>query len=257
MKRTLGSWWWTGAAVAVAMVVPMVTPMAVLGQAGGLPGGELGYNAAMAKLFADIPYFSANVETSLTNLTDKTRMSIPMRMHKRQDQLRIEVDLVKLKGTGAAVQGLAAIQNIGMARMTSLVDPKKKGMTVLFPDLKASSTMSMTEADLPEAGFKATKKAAGKETVNGQACVRQQVTLTSADGQRVEATTWEATALGGFPIRMLFRQQDGSMVMSFRDVVLQAPAAALFEVPKDYKAFDSMSSLMQDAMARVLAAPFK
>lgn len=251
--RVFGTFWTATWALAVAVVASL----SALGQAGGMPGGELGYNAAMAKLFADVPYFSADVETTLTNLTDKTRLSIPMRMHKRQDQLRIEVDFVKLKGTGMAMQGLAAMQNIGMARMTSLVDPKQKGMTVLFPELKAYSKVSMSEADLPEDGFKVSKKPAGKETVNGQACVRQKVTLTSTDGQKVEATTWEATALGNFPIRMLFQQKEGSMNMAFRDVVLQSPADDLFKVPADYKSFDSMSSLMQEAMTRAITAPRK
>ena len=251
--RIFGTFW----TVNWALLATLVASFSVLGQGAGIPGGELGYNAAMAKLFADVPYFSADVETTLTNLTDKTRLSIPMRMHKRQDQLRIEVDFVKLKGTGLAMQGLAAMQNIGMARMTSLIDPKQKGMTVLFPDLKAYSKVSMSEADLPEDGFKVSKKAAGKETVNGQACMRQKVTLTSTDGQKVEATTWEATALGNFPIRMLFQQKEGSMNMAFRDVVLQAPADDLFKVPTDHKSFDSMSSLMQEAMTRAITAPRK
>ena len=226
--------------------------LTTLAQGAGIPGGELGYNAAMAKLFADIPHFAANVETTLTNLTDKTRLTVPMRMLKRQDELRIEVDFVKLKGTGLALQGLAAMQNIGMARMTSLVDPKKKGMTVVFPDLKAYSKVSMAEADLPEAGFKVAKKAVGKDTVDGQPCIRQQVTLTSTDGKKVDATTWESTTLGNFPIRMFFKQTEGSLTMLFRNVELKPQDEALFKVPTDHKAFESVSSLMQEAMTRAI-----
>lgn len=253
MKRNNVSWW---SAISVAWMVAWA-PLTAPAQAPGLPGGELGYNAAMAKLFADIPYFSVSVETVLTNLTDKSRLTVPMRMHKRQDLLRIEVDLVKLKGTGVALQGLSAMQNIGMARMTSLVDPKEKGMQVLFPDLKAYSKVTTSEVALPDAGFKVTKKAGGKETINGQACVRQQVTLTSTDGQKVEATTWEATGLSNFPIRMLFRQKEGSMVMTFSDVRLEAPADDLFKIPSDYKPFESMSALMQEAMTRAISGAGK
>ncbi|MBL9128310.1 MAG: hypothetical protein JNL97_11710 [Verrucomicrobiales bacterium] len=233
------------------------SPGSAFGQAPGVPGGELGYNAAMAKLFADIPFFSADVETTLTNLTEKTRLSVPMRMHKRQDQLRIELDFAKLKGTGLALQGLTAMQNIGMARMVSLVDPKGKSMTVLFPDLKAYTKVSVAEADLPADGFKVTKKPSGKDTVDGQPCVRQLVTLTSKDGTKVEATTWEAAALGNFPVRMLFRQKEGSMAMAFKGVVLRAPADDQFAVPSDHKPFDSMSSLMQEAMTRAITGPRK
>lgn len=252
LMRSLGTVWAKAGTVSLMVVALGWSSLTAKGQGAGIPGGELGYNAAMAKLFADIPHFAANVETTLTNLTDKTRLTVPMRMLKRQEELRIEVDFVKMKGTGLALQGLAAMQNIGMARMTSLVDPKQKGMTVIFPELKAFSKVSMSEADLPEAGFKVVKKPVGKDTVDGQACVRQQVTLTSTDGKKVEATTWEATALGNFPIRMFFKQSEGSLTMTFRNVELKPQDEALFKVPADHKSFDSVSSLMQEAMTRAI-----
>ncbi len=239
-------------ALVAVIVAAVVAPVMATAQAPGIPGGELGYNAAMAKLFADIAYFSADVETTLTNLNDQTRLSIPMRMHKRKDQLRIEVDFVKVKGTGLAMQGLGAMQSIGMARMVSLVDPKEKGMTVLFPDLSAYSKVSMAEADLPDDGFKVSKRPAGKDTVNAQACVRRG----DARGQRGSGR-WKprpGARHRKFPGHMLF-QQKGSMLMDFRNVKLAAPADDLFKVPAGYKSFASMSTLMQEAMTRALTPP--
>lgn len=224
-------------------------------QAPGMPGGNAGFNAAVAKLFGNIPVFSAMVETALTNKADKSRLALPMRMLKREDRFRIEVDFGKMKGTGVALQGLSAMQNIGMARMTSLVLPQDKGMIILFPELKFQTRVSLSEADLPTAGFQLTKKPLGKETIQGQPCVRNLVTLTAADGTKTEVTTWESQSLGGFPVRMLFRQEDGTMLMTFSEVSLGAPAEELFKVPGDYRAFSSMAGLMQEAMTRAISGP--
>lgn len=226
--------------------------LAASGQTPGMPGGNVGYNAAVAKLFADIPAFIANVETVLTNRADNSRLTIPMRMLKRQDQLRIEVDFVKIKGGGVSLQGLSAMQNIGMARVVTLVNQKDGGMTVLFPDLKASTRVGMSEVDLPDARVRVSKKEVGKDTIGGQRCVRQQVTLVSPDGKKVEATTWESPALGNFPVRMFFRQDDGTMVMNYTDVQLTAPGDDEFKVPADYRPFESISQLMQDAMTKAM-----
>lgn len=221
-------------------------------QAPGMPGGNAGFNAAVARLFGDIPVFSAMVETALTNQTDKSRLTLPMQMMKREDRFRIEVDFGKMKGTGVALQGLSALQNIGMSRMASLVLPQDKGMTILFPELKFQTRVSLSEADLPSAGFGLTKKPLGKETIQGQPCVRNLVTLTASDGTKTEVTTWESQPLGGFPVRMLFRQDDGSMMMTFSAVSLGAPSEELFKVPGDYRAFGSMAGLMQEAMTRAV-----
>lgn len=221
-----------------------------------MPGGNVGFNAAVAQLFADVPAFSASVETAITNQAENTRMVLPMLMYKNGDKFRIDVDFVKLRGAGAALQGLSALQNIGMSRMASLVLPQEKGMVVLFPELKFQTRVSLSEADLPADGYKITKKSGGKETVNGQPCVRQQVTLTTKDGEKTEATTWESSTLNHFPVRMMFRQDKekdgGIMWMTFSDVKLASPGDDLFKVPSDYKGFNSISGLMQEAMTRAL-----
>lgn len=234
------------AALALASVIGLRA------SAQGLPGGNIGFNATVAMLFNDIPAFSANVESALTNKQDNTRMTLPMRMLKRDDQFRLEVDLTKIKGSSSIVQSMATIQNIGMARMASVVSTKNKEMLVMFPELKFYTKVALSEVDVPTGDYKVTKKAGSKETIDGQPCVRQQVILTATDGKKTEATTWEAPALKNFPVRMLFRPEGSSMAMNFSSVELTAPGAESFAAPKDYKAFDNISSLMQEAMTQVM-----
>jgi hypothetical protein len=234
---------------AVVMAAGLLFVPTARAQAPGMPG-NIGFNAAVARLFGDIPAFSATVETVLTNRSERSRLTVPMRMLKLQDRFRIEVDFVKMKGSGVAFTGLGAMQNIGMARMVSLVLPEEKGMIVMFPDIRFYARVPLSEADLPSGGFKLNKRQAGRETVNGQACIRQQVTITGTGGEKTEATTWEAPALSHFPVRMLFRPGGDSMMMNFSEVRLAAPAADQFKVPADYKAFNSIGGLMQEAMTQ-------
>jgi len=248
MRMTSNRWVGSSVAALVAWCLAGLAGGSALAQ--GMPGGGAGYNAIVARLFADIPAFSAKVETALTNTADKSRLLIPMRMMKRDRVMRIEVDFTKMNGSGVAMQGLAGMQNIGMARMTSLVIPGEHFMRVLFPDLKFHSKVELSDSDLPNAEFKVQKKSLGKDTINGQACARQLVTIVSKDGQKNEATTWEATALNNFPVRISFKPQDSTMVMSFTEVALGAPPEDQFKVPADYKEFDSVSSLMSEAMTR-------
>lgn len=148
------------------------------------------------------------------------------------------------------MQGVPMMQNLGLARMATLVQPNQRSMTVLFPDVKYYTRIAMAEADLPRPDVRIEKRSAGRDTINGQACVRQRVTMTSPDGVKTEATVWEAPRLGNFPLRIEVKPDEGSMRMTFRDVKLAEPEGDLFEVPKDYQGFNSIGALMQAATQR-------
>jgi hypothetical protein len=42
------------------------------------------------------------------------------------------------------------------------------------------------------------------------------------------------------------------MQMDFKDLVLSVPEANLFEVPQNYRRFDSIAGLMQEAMTQAI-----
>jgi hypothetical protein len=59
-------------------------------------------------------------------------------------------------------------------------------------------------------------------------------------------------ALNKFPVRIAFHTDGSSVVMNFSEVNLAAPPEDQFEVPSDYKSFESMTTLMQEAVTRIL-----
>jgi hypothetical protein len=233
---------------AVLLICSCAMILASRGQ--GIPGGDAGFNAVVAQLFADVPAFSASVATALTNKADKTWVQVPMRMSKRDKRFRIEVDLEQMKGTAPGLANIASMRAIGMSKMASLVVPEEKGMVVVFPDLKAWTRVALAEADFAVSGFKVNKRRAGRDTVRGMECVRQRVTLTARDGTKTEATVWESTAHKGFPIRVLLEPEESTVLLDFDKIELSAPAANLFQAPKDFRQVSTISALMQEALSR-------
>lgn len=215
-------------------------------------GGDAGFHGSIAGLFGEVAAFSADAEVGLTNRTDQTRLNVPMRVFKSRDRFRLEVDLQRVQGTGNAVQGLSALRGIGMTRMTCLVLPEEKGMILMFPELKLGTRVALSETALPADGFRVEKRAVGKETVEGQACVRQEVQVTTSDGARVPGTVWEAAALKGFPVRMLFLPDGSGLGLRFSQVRMASPGEEMFRVPSDVRIVDGAAGLMQEAMTRAL-----
>lgn len=232
------------ALLAVLLWAPVAT-----GQ--GMPGGGVGYNAVVAKLLSGFPAFSASVETLMTNKTDNSRLSVPMAMSKRGDILRVDVDLSKMTGTGVSLDQITAMQNIGLAKMAMLVNPAERVMTVLFPDSKFATQVAMSPTDVMNPGVKVSKRQSGKDKIAGQPVLRQVVTMSGEDGKKTEATTWEDPALGHFPVRIAFRQEGTAIVMNFNGATLDSGAEDRFLPPPDFKKFDGMPALMNEARMKV------
>lgn len=238
--------------MAAGLVACVLAGVTAWGQGTRRGGGEGGFHGSLAGLFGDAVAFSADAEVGLTNRTDQSRLNVPMRVFKSRDRFRLEVDLQRVQGAGNAAQGLSTLRGIGMTKMTCLVLPEEKGMILMFPELKVGMRLPFSETALPADGFRVEKRAAGKETLEGQACVRQEVQVTTSDGARVAGTVWEATALKGFPVRMLFQPEDSGLGLRFSQVRMAAPGEEMFRVPSDVRLVDGAAGLMQEAMSRAL-----
>lgn len=221
-------------------------------QGGAMPGGDPGFNSLVTKLFRQIPVFTAAVETIMTNKSDRSRVTMPMKMAKRDNVLRIEVDLVKVRGAGMSLPAMTALQNVGMSRMVSLMHRGSNSMVLMFPELKYHTRVGLPDSELMDERVEVVKKAAGRDLVNGYTCTKQDVTVNIPGGASTRLTSWEAADLKGFPVRMFFEDENASVVMNYRDVKLTPAAPSQFEIPPDWQYFDTLPKLMQEATARAL-----
>jgi len=82
------------------------------------------------------------------------------------------------------------------------------------------------------------------ENVQGQNCVKNKVVATGPDGIPHESTVWNATDMNKFPIQIETAQNGATVIMLFKDLMLDAPDGAQFAPPADYKQYDNFMSLM-------------
>ena len=76
----------------------------------------------------------------------------------------------------------------------------------------------------------------GKETINGHPSIKCKVIIQEGGGT-TEWTTWEATDLNRFPIRVEYPAGGKIRKFEYTNVKLEKPDPSLFEVPKGCKKF--------------------
>jgi hypothetical protein len=169
---------------------------------------------------------------------------------------RFEMDITQIKGGGLAPQQAAQVKAMGMGEIIAITRPDTKQSYLVYPGLESYAIMPLTEIDgnASDAKFKVEVTELGKETVEGQPCVKNKVIVTDDKGKTHEATTWNATNLKKFPIKMETQQDGQPVTMLYRNIKLTAPAASQFEPPASFTKYDNVMSLMQGAMMKRIGA---
>jgi hypothetical protein len=90
----------------------------------------------------------------------------------------------------------------------------------------------------------------GKETVEGQACVKNRTVVTDETGKKQEFTTWNATALKDFPIRTETVQDGNTVTSTFKDIKLTKPDASEFAAPSGFQRYPGMMEMLQAEMMK-------
>lgn len=214
----------------------------------------------LARLFEKTGGFLATAQTTIESAKDITVMETAYTM--RDGRLRTEMNLGKLKVTpkkgkpkrGAADDADAAdMAEMGLDQQVSLVVPENNVVYLIYPKLKAYIEVATPAAKRTgAAGSEPQWKEIGRETVAGHPCVKYLVTTTGPDGKVEELTAWKATDLKDFIIQTQMVADGDLVTTTFRDIRLEKPPAALFEVPAGYRKYGSMQELMMGAMQQMM-----
>lgn len=219
-----------------------------LAQPGQMPMTDLGRNPIFGKLFGSIKGFTAQVETVVK--TSKDTVSMPMSMAMLDGKTRMEIDMEKVKSKDLTPEAAGMMKQMGLNRMVLVALPDQKVARQIFPGLEGYVENSLATAAGAGSEIKVETKELGKETVDGHPCVKNLVTVVEADGRRVEATTWNATDLSQFPVKLEMPGKDGQVTMSFKEIKLTAPDAAQFAPPAGYSKHADMQQMMMSVMQK-------
>jgi len=231
----------------------MATPVVDL-LAQPFPGGATGgLPPILSQLFGEVTGFSAQANVTVDGRRPSENMEMPMQFDYLNGRMRAEIDMSKIRGAAIPAQMMASLKQIGMDRVVTVMNGEDKPATILYPNLKASVEVKDASKPSGEKGKLAMEETKlGEDTVAGHACDKFRVKV----GDQ-EALVWRARDLKAFPMQIRMEQSLVRMTVVYSDVKLVDPQADRFEVPKDYRKFDDMQAVMQDAMQRLLrpAAP--
>ena len=182
---------------------------------------------------------------------------MPMTMSCLDAKVRVEVNLAEMSSSKMPAQAAALFKQAGMEQVASILRPDRKQAIISFPTAKiyAQEAMSASDLDGFNARYDIRSEDVGRETLEGHPCMKSKVTVQSSSGGKMQGTVWRATDLKNFPIRIILPSGDSTVEMTFKDLKLVKPDAALFEAPAGHRRYDNMEKLMTERMASLLGAP--
>lgn len=214
-------------------------------------GPPTGISAAMVKLFGDTKSFTAKAQARLLDKDKKEIASMPITVALRDGKMRSDLNMSEVTGSAIPPEASAMMKQAGMDNMVTIVRPDKKSTVIMYPTLKSYAEVAFSEIEAKDETVEFEE--VGKETIDGQACIKKKITSTDAKGRPQEMFVWQATALKNFPIQMEVPQKSNKLIVKFQAPKLEAPAAALFDLPTGYSKYDNIQALMQAAMMKMFS----
>lgn len=147
------------------------------------------------------------------------------------------------------------MKDMGMDVTLAITRPDLKLNYVIYPHAHGYVGLPINDptASANPSDFKLETTELGKETVDGHACVKNKAVVTDKQGAKHEYTLWCATDLKSFPIQITLNDDGTSVVMTFKNLSFDKPAASLFEAPKDCTKYDSIQAMQTSFMQKMAA----
>lgn len=215
--------------------------------------GSTGVSASLIRLFGTNNAFTAQAEVQVLGKDNKERIGTPMNFTLLGNLIRVEVDMTRMRNREQP-DAIAQVKPLGLDSVVSIIRPEQRTTLVAFPKLRAFVKLDMppgeSEAFLKRAKIERTP--VGKEKMEGHPCVKQRVVITDDTGKKSEATVWTATDLRDFPVCVATKEQEGTVVIRFRQVQFTRAEASKFEPPDGYAECADMQVLMAGPVVKYM-----
>jgi len=238
----------------------LLTSLFVLGTAFSAPaqvtaGASPGLNAALVRLFGGLTGFTAQLELRMLDAQTNETLNAPMQFSLLDGKMRGELDIAGLRSKDLPAFAATAAKSVGLDRVVTLVRPDKGESYLVYPAFQACvvAPLDADEVAALQQPAKIARTPLGKETIDGQACVKYRVVVTEPDGRQHQATVWSAPALKDFPLRIETRDGTDTIVLQFRQVKFARPDAGLFELPKGTTRYDDPKQLAEAVMKKLIS----
>jgi hypothetical protein len=219
-----------------------------------VPGSTAGVNAALTQLFGDVGAFSAKANVQVLGKDQKEKLTTPMDFALLDNKLRVEVDTTLIRGPDMPAGAAASMKQFGLDHVVSVMRPDKKATFIIFPGIKsfANTPMPKEEVAAYQKKPRLNKIALGKETLDGHPCVKHRVIVSDGKGVKSESTVWNATDLKDFPIQIMTKEKDDTVVIRYRQIQFTKPEVKSFDAPAGYKEYADVQDLMQGVVTKMM-----
>jgi hypothetical protein len=216
-----------------------------------MPDAAGGVNSALIRLFGDHLGFTARADVQVFNSNRVMWLQMPSAFAADETKFRVDVDLKLVRSSTIKPATIATYKQLGMDRVTSVIRPDKKAIYIIYPGTQSYANMPISNEDAQLTSQRVEKKALGRETIDGHACVKNLSTVKSPKGVvLLQATTWNAADLKEFPVKIETRENGNTTVMHFQQVTMGRPDPKLFEPPAGYKQYSNPQDLLMAAYKR-------
>lgn len=222
---------------------------------GSLPTSAPGADfATFAQLFGKSAAFTARSEVRVLDKNQRETISTTMEFTMLDNKLRLEIDTATTKHTDLPPDAAASLKPLGLDQVHVVMRPDRKTVYFIFPKAGMYINLPMDKADLEAAEkSKVTTERLGEETLDGHPCVKNKVTITSADGDRQELTVWNATDLKKLPIKTIQKQGGDTITTRYSKIQFARPNAREFEPPAGSEEFKSMAAFTQGMIKKAFS----
>lgn len=238
--------------LSLALLLVLPAPLPCPAQLPG--GGQAGMNATLLQLFGGLDAFSAKAEVVYQDRDTRQQVTMPMGFSLLGGNLRLDFDLSQIRSAQMPTQMLANLKLAGLDKAVTIVRPDQRKVIMMYPGMAAYVDMPMAKEEAADwqRGYQVKRAKLGEEKVEGTACEKQRVTVTSDAGAAHEATVWYAPSPRSHPVKLQMNQPGATITMQFRDISLARPAAGQFEAGAGMTKYPTVEVLTQTAMIKAL-----
>ena len=221
-------------------------------------GASPGLNAALVRLFDGVTGFTAQLDLRMVDTNGTETLNAPMKFSLLDGMMRGDLDVTKLKSKDLPALAATAASSVGMDRVITLVRPDKKETYLLYPKFQACVVAPLDDEDVEalKKPAKLAKTPLARETLDGHPCIKNKVVVTEADGRKHAATVWNATDLKDFPVQIQTVDEADTIILRFRLIKFERPAAKDFDLPAGTKKYDDAGELSKAVMKQLIGQAF-
>jgi hypothetical protein len=218
----------------------------------GLPVS--GVNTAFLKLFGPHTNFSATADAQVLDKNGKDWVRTPLRLAALDQKIVVDLDMAKVVSRDLPDITRDSLKQSGMNQIVNIVRPDRRATYLIYPGAESYVGVPFSAQDREglEKGYKIESTAAGKELLDGKERSKNKVIVRGASGNTVlEAITWNAPEYKGFPVQIQANQDNMTLVLRLRDIRLQKPDPAQFELPAGFTEYKDMQQMMFSIMVKI------